>query len=134
MTQRWVHLASKIREVQETGQLKCGPTAEQLAARQALLMELPPRFAVVKRPGSPALFIRTRDVPDAFTSAQALSRSVEWVKKMMLQLHDYVMVPDLSPDREDERIRDFLAQGPLSGDAAEQWSPAPDDVPTPLDI
>ena len=54
---------------------------------------------------------------------------------MMLQLHDYAFVPDLCPEREDERIREFLDQGP-QGDVAEQWSPIP--VPrfddTPLDI
>ena len=76
VSKRWVHLATKVREVQETGQLKSGPTAEQLAARQAVLMELPPRVAVVKRAGSPAVFVRTRDVPDAFATPQALARSV----------------------------------------------------------
>ena len=58
------------------------------------------------------------------------------MKRMMLQLHDYAFIPDLSPEREDERIREFLDQSPPGGVAAEQWSPIPaptfDD--TPLDI
>ena len=138
VTKRWVHLASKIREVQETGQFKHGPTAEQLAARQALLMELPPRFAVVKRQGSPAIFIRTRDVPDAFASPQALARSIDWIKRMMLQVHDYAFIPDLSPEREDERIRKFLDQEPVLGNGRHRRSAEreldPDDAMTPLDI
>ena len=67
-----------------------------------------------------------------------MNRSVEWVKRMMLQLHPYAFVPDLRPDREDERIREFLAQGPPAEDRSESRprhaEVAEDDAASPLDI
>ena len=97
-------------------------------------MELPPRVAVVKRHGQPAVFVRTRDMPDAFSSARAFARSVEWVKRMMIQIHAYAFIPDLSPDREDERIQKFLEQEPAAKSRPRQPEVNFSDVPSPLDI
>lgn len=114
-TKKWVHLARKIRELQATGQLQDGPTSEQMEYFRTLIMELPPRHAIVKRQAMEAVPIRSADVPDAFSSPEAMVRSVEWLKRQLLSLHPYLMVPTLGSHREDERVEAFLAQGGSEG-------------------
>lgn len=107
---RWVHIPHKNREEVETGQLRAGPSAEQLERFKTILMELPARHAIVKRRGKPPVFIRSIDVPDPYMSESGRHKALQWLKRTLLGLRPYLFVPNLDPRRDNERIDAFLRQ------------------------
>ena len=132
-SKRWVHISHAQREVQETGQLKAGPSTEQLQQYQQLIMGLPARTAVVNVLANDPVVIRSADMPSAFESAAAASKSIDWLKQQMLDRRDYIVVPNLDPRQEDERIRRFLTQTPVDRHAIVRNGDEPDDE-SPLSI
>src|SRR6185295_7051978 len=88
---RWVHIPHKKRELRETGQLKAGPTAEQLEQFKQILMGLPQRTAVVNVLANKPVILHSVEVPDAFRSVEAHLKAIEWLKQRMLELRDYIV-------------------------------------------
>ncbi len=109
-TIRWVQIPHKKRESVETGQLRAGPTGEQLEKFKAILMELRPQHAIVKLQGRRPLFIRSVDVPDAYATMAVQAKALRWLKRELLVRRPYAFVPNLDPKRENERIDAFLKQ------------------------
>lgn len=109
-SKRKVHIPHKKREIRETGQLRAGPTNEQLRRFEQIITGLQPRTAVVNAGREHPVILESRDLPNAYRSAEANAEAVEWLKKQMLRIREYMVIPNLDPKLEDERIERFLAQ------------------------
>lgn len=105
-----VPLAVVVREQQKTGSLETA-IPDQWERFRAMLSCAPPRHAFAKVTGrGEAVEFVTADVPDPFASREALAAAVEWVKRELHAVHEYFFAPDLSPEEEDRRLREFLGR------------------------
>lgn len=108
ISKKWVHLARVIREEQMTGTLEKS-VSDQLEQIAQMIATLKRRQALILRPGdSRSVLIQTNYVPDPFESADALIRATEWMKRELMQIHDYYFVPDLTD--EGRSLEDFLGE------------------------
>lgn len=111
-----VPLAAVVREQQKTGSLETA-IPDQWETFRALLSCAPPRHAFAKVIGrKEAVAFVTADVPDPFASREALAAAVEWVKRELHAVHEYFFAPDLSPDEEERRLREFLGEAAAADD------------------
>lgn len=132
ISQKLLPLARTVREQQKTGQLEKA-TTDQLEKKRQYLAGQGRREAVVKllgRPGSIAIV--TREVKDAFTSAEAQAGAVEWAKREIYASQPYYFVPNFDPAEEERLLEELvrevgvpadLEQAEVANQAATEQSP-----------
>jgi hypothetical protein len=110
ISHRFAQVQKVVREIQKTGQLEQS-VADQVEEFGQVIYSLAKRHAVALC-GTDASLIMTLDVPDPFASPEALVKAVEWAKRELAQLRDYLFVPNLDPAEQEARLRRFLGEEP----------------------
>jgi hypothetical protein len=93
-----------------TGRLRHA-VEDQLHSMGQRICALRDREGMVRLVGEQRTFqIRVGDVPDVFGSAHEMAAHLKAWKKKIYSMHEYYVVPNLSPEAQERRLTDFLAR------------------------